>query len=36
MRGAQPLDGNPGGLTEYVVPNAREQVQIRSISENPQ
>jgi hypothetical protein len=35
VRPALPLDGNPGGLTEYLIPNRREQVHIHSISEGP-
>lgn len=31
-RGALPLDGNPGGLTEYVIPNAPGQVQVTRVS----
>jgi len=32
VRNAHPLDGNPGGLTEYVIPNAKSQVTIERVS----
>jgi hypothetical protein len=34
VKPATQLDGNPGGLTEYVVPKPQQQVQIKSIKEN--
>ena len=31
VRPAQPFDGNPGGLKEYVIPDPKKQVDIKSI-----